>query len=272
MTKRAKRQHEQPALFEPTDADAFFLDSAELTKRYTAAQVRKIESVRELVLMAVSSGWPVEDIASAAHLNTRTVLALAARDAEKVAGNIKGFSRCLHGLGARWYALARAKEDSANFIQLAQAASFAVQRGSELLAVAAMGEVSEENVVNIEPEQRDVRARLLAWAGLDAGSVPAANPNAANPNASRSSDRAPDMSTGESVAQPTDVQTCATSDAVSDAFPPAGSVSGQAPGADITERPAGAELPNDRGQLEPAAPGGGGVARARLLDHFDGSK
>jgi hypothetical protein len=42
----------------------------------------------------------------------------------------------LHGLGARWYALAKLKEQDAPFLHLAQAASYVTQRGTELLAVA----------------------------------------------------------------------------------------------------------------------------------------
>ena len=159
-------------LFDPsTDADAaFFLPEAELRKHYTAGQVKAVCWKRNLICMCIASGWPIEDIARAAHVSTRTVLALAGRESEQVAGKIKEFGQALHTLGARWYGLARAKEGEATFIQLAQAASFAVQRGSEVLQAAGTGEDAPEEVLQSE-NGPSAAGKLSAWLGGAAGAV-----------------------------------------------------------------------------------------------------
>ena len=159
-------------LFDPsTDADAaFFLPEAELRKHYTAQQAQAVSWKRNLIVMCIASGWPVEQIARAAHVSTRTVLALAGRESEQVAGKIKEFGQALHTLGARWYGLARAKEGEATFIQLAQAASFAVQRGSEVLQAAGTGEEAPEEVLQSEGGP-SAAGKLAAWIGGAAGAV-----------------------------------------------------------------------------------------------------
>jgi len=153
-------------LFDPsTDSDAaFFLPAGEVRKHYTAQQAQAVEWKRNLICMCIASGWPVEQIAKAAHVSTRTVLALAARESEQVAGKIKEFGQALHTLGARWYGLARAKEGEATFIQLAQAASFAVQRGSEVLAAAGTGEAEPEEVLQSDGGPT-AAGKLAAWIG-----------------------------------------------------------------------------------------------------------
>ena len=159
-------------LFDPsTDADAaFFLPESELRKNYTAGQVNAVSWKRNLICMCIASGWPIEDIARAAHVSTRTVLALAGRESEQVAGKIKEFGQALHTLGARWYGLARAKEGEATFIQLAQAASFAVQRGSEVMAAAGTGEDAPEEVFQSESGP-SAAGKLSAWLGGAASAV-----------------------------------------------------------------------------------------------------
>lgn len=152
----------QMDLLPPGESDAaFFLSPEQLRKRYTAAQTREIEGKRELILMCLAAGFPVEDVARNARVNLRTVQALVARDGEKVAGNLKTLGVAIRTLGARWYALARAKESDATFIQLAQAASFAVQRSNEIEVIAGMGEVGEKDL-SIASQGVDPCARLRA--------------------------------------------------------------------------------------------------------------
>lgn len=129
-------------------------------KRYTARQLRAIESKRELVVMALASGWPPTVIAKRAGLNERTVCALAAAESQKVAGSRKEFAQCLHTLGARWFGLARTKEDEASFLQLVMAAGIATQRGSELLLT---GEGVEEEKSVQETHGAEVRDRVANW-------------------------------------------------------------------------------------------------------------
>lgn len=132
-------------LLPPGESDAaFFLSSEQLRKRYTATQVREVEGKRELILMCIAAGFQWDYIAEKARVSSRTVTALAARDAEKVAGNLKEFGLAIRATAARWYGLARGKEHEASFIQLAQAASFALQRSNEIEVIAGMGEVGEK--------------------------------------------------------------------------------------------------------------------------------
>lgn len=147
-------------LFSGESDAAFFLSEDQLAKRYTADQAQAVSWKREAVCMLVAAGWPIQDIATRLHMNTRTVIALAGVHASKVAGDKKTFGKILHGLGARWFGLAQAREGEAEFRDLVIAGGIATQRGSEVLA---MGESGGENVLEMEAEQSAARAKLLAW-------------------------------------------------------------------------------------------------------------
>jgi hypothetical protein len=168
----------QALLFEPQEDPALLFCDEELAKRYTADQACKLRWKREAIVMLIAAGWPTEDIARRLEVNTRTVRALAARDAEKVAGSLKSLGGAMLQTGARWFGLARAKESEAQFRDLAIAGGIALQRGGELLA---MGEVAEET--NSKRADRELersgaaeRIRAMLAAAPAVVEVPAAFP------------------------------------------------------------------------------------------------
>jgi hypothetical protein len=164
-------------LFSAESDEALFLDSDVVAKRYTAKQAEAIDFKREAIVMLVAAGWPTETIASRLGVSTRTVGALMARNAEKVAGDKKTFGKMLHNFSAHWFGLARAKEHTAKFTDLVIAAGIAAQRGTELLQT---GEVVEENVLQIDGDRSETRDKVLQMlrdeAGVDSASpLPNAN-------------------------------------------------------------------------------------------------
>jgi hypothetical protein len=198
-------------LLPPGESDAaFFLSDSQLRKRYTAALAREVEGKRELILMCLAAGFPVEDIAKNARVNYRTVQALAARDGERVAGELKTLGRAIRSTGARWYALARTKEGEATFIQLATAASYALQRSNEIEVIAGMGEVGEEKSA-IASAGADPCARLRE---LLAPKAPAGNQAAATKAGGG------DASSENCAAQAVDTQSAGVRDAGGDAGEP----------------------------------------------------
>lgn len=153
---------EQEQLFSPAEEEAFFLPKEELYRRHTAKVAGKIEERRELILMALIAGWPVTTIEQKAQVSRKTLSALWAAYAERSVDKVQDFGRMLHGLGARWYALAKLKEADAPFLHLAQAASYVTQRGTELLA-GAEGQ-SEGITIDAELVPSETKRKVLEWA------------------------------------------------------------------------------------------------------------
>jgi hypothetical protein len=151
----------QAPLFAPEVEDAFFLPKEELYRRHTGKAAAAIEERRELILMALIAGWPVTTIEAKAHVSRKTIAALWAAYAERSVDKLQDFGKMLHGLGARWYALAKLKEGDAPFLHLAQAASYVTQRGTELLASA---EVQMGEVLDVEEVPSETRAKVIEWA------------------------------------------------------------------------------------------------------------
>lgn len=151
----------QPALFELEDDSALLFEPEEMRKRYTAQQADKLERLKTSVLMLLSS-WPVEDIARHLHLNTRTVRALAAQSAEKVAGFNKEFGDMLVRTGARWIALARTREQDASFKDLNIGAGIVIEKASALLAMGQVAEERETKEVTDHVQAADALRRLMA--------------------------------------------------------------------------------------------------------------
>ncbi len=122
-------QDEQLALLDADADDALFVPREDLAKRYTAEQAKGIEAKGETILVLFGYGVPVERIAQLQHVNVRTVNALVAKSAEKVARNRQECAQALHTLGMGWFGLAKAKEHEAKFSELVVAGGIAMQRG-----------------------------------------------------------------------------------------------------------------------------------------------
>jgi hypothetical protein len=193
----------QALLFEPEEESALLFGDEELTKRYTADQACKLRWKREAIVMLVAAGWPTEDIARRLEVNTRTVRALAARDAEKVAGSLKTLGGAMLQTGARWFGLARAKESEAQFRDLAIAGGIALQRGGELLA---MGEVAEESSPKRELERSGAAERLRAMLAAAPAlvEIPADFPGATAPCPAPQAGKAADL--GQIEGNPIDLE------------------------------------------------------------------
>src|SRR5262245_66654614 len=99
-----------PELFESADDSALLFAQDERRKRYTAEQANALEWKRNAIVCLLAADWPVEVIARELHCNLRTVNALAARCAEEVAGRTTEFAQVCHRLGARWFGLAKTRE------------------------------------------------------------------------------------------------------------------------------------------------------------------
>lgn len=150
---------QQPVLFQgPEDDNALLLPAEERRKRYTASQAAELERLHAAVMMLLAC-WPVEAIARELNLNTRTVRALAARDAEKVAGLEKGFADILLRTGARWIALARTREHEASFRDLNIGAGILMDHAR---ALAMMGQVEGEAATKEVQDHAEAAAALRA--------------------------------------------------------------------------------------------------------------
>jgi hypothetical protein len=161
-------KHEaQAALFDGESDDSLFIVREELERRYTAEQARKIDSRRELIVLAVAGGWPVERIAAAARCSCRTVRALAAREAEKVACSTRDYAKILRACSMRWLALAKTRDTEANFKDLVSGASFL---GSQATAIeSGMGEMAgEERGKEVGLDVEAEAARLMELMGGEA--------------------------------------------------------------------------------------------------------
>ena len=137
----------QAVLLEVEDSDGVLFSREERKARYTARQVSELERLREAVFMLLPA-WPIEDIARRLHMNTRTVRALAAQDAEKLAGSKRDFTNVLRSTADRWLALARTRESEATFQQLAIGLGIIMDkaRDLELMGLAPENEALKENV------------------------------------------------------------------------------------------------------------------------------
>ena len=159
-------------LFDGIDDAALLFTPEQLRKNYTAGQVSKLEQLREAVFMLIPM-WPTEDIARHLKLSTRTVRALSATDAEKVAGSKREFIGHLRSTAGRWLALARTREHEANFQQLAIGLGIILDKARDLEGLDT-GEVGEKESVKEAEEHAAAAAKLRAWfeEGV-AGSPPA---------------------------------------------------------------------------------------------------
>jgi hypothetical protein len=167
----------QPALFELDDDMALLLPAEERRKRYTAQHCAGMEKVYELIVMLLGRGVSVEDISRGAHVNTRTVRAIAARSGEKVAGYNKHFGAALLSLSGRWFAKAMTKEDEAGPKDLTVMAGIAAQNG---MALSAIGEVDGERETKEELD-RVAAAAALRRLALTAGAEPVRDAELAPP-------------------------------------------------------------------------------------------
>lgn len=161
----------QPALFSPEDDSALLFSVEEVRKRYTAAQAEKLEWKRTAILMLLASDWPVETICRELNVSFRTVKALAAVHAQKVAGFNKEFAQILLQTGARFIGIARTKEQDASFKDLMIGAGIVMQHARETFM---MGEVGEEKVVKGDEDRAAAAAelrRMMAAIAQPGGSV-----------------------------------------------------------------------------------------------------
>lgn len=149
----------QPALFELQEDGALLFSNDECVKRYTAEQAKNLEWKRNAIILLLGSDWPVETIASQLHISTRTVRAIAARNAQEVAGSSKMFARICQGLGARWLGLAKTKEHEASFLQLATAGAIAVDKAVLLDSMGQLADVAETKET---PDRAQAMAALRA--------------------------------------------------------------------------------------------------------------
>lgn len=147
----------QVALFEHDSDDALFVDREDAKKRYTAKQFSAIEAKRELILLCVGAGMPVEAIARAGGVNVRTVQALAANNAQQVAGNREAMVAALQKMGMRWLGLAQAREGDAKFSELVVGMGIAIQRGNEL---ALLGMDATDKTIQLEEAKSDIQERV----------------------------------------------------------------------------------------------------------------
>ena len=144
----------QPSLIEQTDDTAVLFSREILEKRYTAGQVKELERLKTAIIMLLPV-WPVADIARQLGMSTRTVSALAAAEAQKVAASKNTMVGVLRSSAMRNLALMRGKEDGAKYGELAVALGILMDKAKDLELT---GSVAEESFVR---EERD-RAAAVA--------------------------------------------------------------------------------------------------------------
>ena len=203
----------QPVLFEPTaeEEEALSFSGAELRKRYTAEQVEKVEWKREAILMLLGAGWPVSRIETKLHVNHRTVLALARRSGEQVAGFSQEFADHLVTLAAGWFGLAAAKAPDAPFQHLVLGAGIAMTHARELKA---MGLAPEKECLKGDVDRVAAAAELRRMLTEDLARqvdgkgqevLPEASPSAPAEADRRAATPQPLVSCGVSEAKPVDI-------------------------------------------------------------------
>lgn len=146
----------QPALFVGEEDAAILFPPEVLRKRYTAEHAAELERLATAICMLLPT-WPVETIARQLHVNLRTVRALAAREAEKVAGCSSGCAEVLMRTGFRWVALARSREHEAGFKDLTVGAGIIMQHARDL---AAMGQIEQEKSTKEVVDHAEAAAEL----------------------------------------------------------------------------------------------------------------
>jgi hypothetical protein len=197
---------EQQPLIEFEDDAAVLFSQEEMKVRYTARQVSELERLREAVFMLLPA-WPIEDIARRLHMNTRTVRALAAQDAEKLAGSKRDFTNVLRSTAARWLALARTRESEATFQQLAIGLGIIMDkaRDLELMGLDGEKEFVKEDVDRVEAARR-LRALMAGGAqepaGVEAGQ---AGPARAEPVPNEAETPQPVVSCGAETGKPANI-------------------------------------------------------------------
>jgi len=162
-----------PMLFDDIDDAALLFTPEQMRKNYAAAQVSKLEQLREAVFMLIPM-WPTEDIARHLKLSTRTVRALSASDCQKVAGSKREFTNVLRSTAARWLALARTREHEANFQQLAIGLGIILDKARDLEGLDTGG-MGEKEIAKEAEDHAAVAAKLRAWfeAGVNGSPAPA---------------------------------------------------------------------------------------------------
>lgn len=107
---------DQIPLLEGESDDVLLLPSSELRKRYTGAQVDKIEHRRDPIIAMLGSGvFTLERIAAVCHVNVRTVKYLAEMHAASIAKDMAALGDLFLSESAKAVIVARDKRDAASY-------------------------------------------------------------------------------------------------------------------------------------------------------------
>lgn len=111
--------NEQLALIDAESDEALLLPADAVRKRYTARQVEKIEARLDCIVTMLAWGIPFEKIATAAHVNHRTLTTIAGRYAERIGKDAVTLADYAAGKAAKFLYLADQKAETASAKDLA---------------------------------------------------------------------------------------------------------------------------------------------------------
>lgn len=150
--------NDQILLLTEESDEALLLPPVERRKRYTAAQVQKIEWREECILVMIAAQViPLDRIAEAAHVNLRTIKIMAARDAERIGRDTVKFGEYSAGLSASFLHKAEMKSDAATFKDLMIGHGIARDTALAMRAAGAAAGDPNADAINVETVDEDLR-------------------------------------------------------------------------------------------------------------------
>ena len=168
---------EQLVLIDAESDEALLLPAHVRAKRYTAAQVKKIEWKLDcIVTMIACQAIPIPRIAEVAHVQRHTVEALAAQMAERIGADSIRFADYAAATSAQFMYLARQKSDKAPFKDLMIGHGIARDTAINLRAAGGPMNDPNEGAIELEAENPALKSAREFLQGKENGR---ALPNAA---------------------------------------------------------------------------------------------
>lgn len=155
----------QPELLEGVSDDALLMPEEEVRKRWTAGQARKIIGFKNSLIRNITSGWPLDALARDCRVTRKTLVALAAAEAEKVTVSAQDWVKILRSIALRAAVMLREKLPEADVKELVSAISFLDQRAAanaETMGSGAGEEAPKGAVVDVAASVRRLEEMLVS--------------------------------------------------------------------------------------------------------------
>lgn len=149
--------NDQLTLIEAESDEALLLPDLERRKRYTAAQVEKIEWKLDMILLAIAAQViPLQTIAERAHVNFRVVQELATRYAERIGQDAVKLADYAAAKSAKFLFLADRKSENATFKDLM--IGHGIARDTVLnMRLSAAGQTDLNDAIDVVAEDEELK-------------------------------------------------------------------------------------------------------------------